>query len=77
MKRFWAKILRSSFCGAAPFLGSPGARRSNLPPWRMLLCLTATCALAQPTYPDLLAQFPYRNLGPFRAGAWVDSIAVA
>ena len=39
--------------------------------------LLATAAFAQPTYPDLLNQFPYRNLGPFRAGAWVDAIAVA
>ena len=43
----------------------------------ILALLFALPALAQPTYPDLLAQFPYRNLGPFRAGAWVDSIAVA
>ena len=45
----------------------------------LLACalLSTATALAQPTYSDLLAQFPYRNLGPFRAGAWVDSIAVA
>ena len=36
-----------------------------------------TAAFAQPAYNDLLNQFPYRNLGPFRAGAWVDTIAVA
>ncbi len=34
--------------------------------------------VGQPTYTDLLNQFPYRNLGPFRAGSpGSDSIAVA
>jgi photosystem II stability/assembly factor-like uncharacterized protein len=48
--------------------------------WRRLLvcaAFAANCGFTQPTYSDLLNQFPYRNLGPFRAGAWVDSIAVA
>src|SRR5215510_16282301 len=39
----------------------------------LLLC---TSAYAQPSYPDLLNSFTYRNLGPFRAGGWVVDVAV-
>jgi hypothetical protein len=45
-----------------------------------LLCSLFLCSLsisaAEPGYADLLKGFPYRNLGPFRAGAWVADVAV-
>ena len=40
-----------------------------------LVCSAAALA-ADPTYTDVLNSFPYRNLGPFRAGAWVVNVAV-
>jgi photosystem II stability/assembly factor-like uncharacterized protein len=41
------------------------------------IILFATSAFAaDPTIPDLLNAFPFRNLGPFRAGAWVSTIAI-
>ena len=41
------------------------------------LLLSAAAALAaDPTLADLLNAIPYRNLGPFRAGAWVSAIAI-
>ncbi|HEV2446651.1 MAG TPA: hypothetical protein VGS58_12035, partial [Candidatus Sulfopaludibacter sp.] len=45
---------------------------------RAILALAAAAgvAAAQPNYADLLDAFPYRNLGPFRAGAWVVDAAV-
>ncbi len=44
---------------------------------RMLLPgLLLIVNLPAQTLPDLLNSFPYRNLGPFRAGAWVVDIAV-
>ncbi|HTX39718.1 MAG TPA: hypothetical protein VME43_32095 [Bryobacteraceae bacterium] len=43
----------------------------------LLLAATLSTALAaDPSYPDLLRAFTYRNLGPFRAGAWVAALAV-
>jgi photosystem II stability/assembly factor-like uncharacterized protein len=46
---------------------------------RSLLFFAVGCVAcaAQPTLPPGLADaFPYRNLGPFRAGAWVVDVAV-
>ena len=40
------------------------------------LCFTTLAPAADPTIPDLLNAIPYRNLGPFRAGAWVSAIAI-
>ena len=40
------------------------------------LLLIAAGAFAQPSYTDLLNEIPYRNLGPFRAGAWAIGVAV-
>ncbi|MDR3703466.1 MAG: hypothetical protein P4L56_27705 [Candidatus Sulfopaludibacter sp.] len=43
----------------------------------ILLLSLATCAFpADPTYSDLLKAFQYRNLGPWRTGAWVSALAV-
>ena len=43
----------------------------------LLLAGLAVCAFAaDPTYSDILNAFPYRNLGPWRTGAWVTSLAV-
>jgi len=43
----------------------------------VLLLTLAACAFpAGPAYPDLLRAFPYRNLGPWRTGAWVSALAV-
>jgi photosystem II stability/assembly factor-like uncharacterized protein len=41
-----------------------------------LVFLLTSAFAAEPTLPDLLNSFPYRNLGPFRAGAWVVDVAV-
>jgi len=41
-----------------------------------LLALVCAAAAADPSYPELLKAFPYRNLGPFRTGAWVAALAV-
>jgi photosystem II stability/assembly factor-like uncharacterized protein len=41
-----------------------------------LATLICPALFAQPTYTDVLNAFPYRNLGPFRAGAWVVAVAV-
>jgi hypothetical protein len=76
---------KSPFAHAKPFVAPAvlppvaSARRRRRLAFRALplLPLLTLPALAQPAYPDLLNQFPYRNLGPFRAGAWVDAIAVA
>lgn len=60
--------------------GRPIPLRPRRKPCLSLLlapCFLLLAAQAQPVLPDLLNQFPYRNLGPFRAGAWVDAIAVA
>jgi len=47
--------------------------------WKLPLlfaaALGAACA-AGPSYPDLLNAFTFRNLGPFRTGAWVAAFAV-
>ena len=48
---------------------------------RFLLPFLVTAALhsalaADPSYPDLLKAFTYRNLGPFRTGAWVSALAI-
>ncbi len=43
----------------------------------ILLITLAACAFpAGPTYADLLKSFQYRNLGPWRTGAWVSALAV-
>src|SRR5580700_3143998 len=42
----------------------------------LLLALAASAFAADPTYADLLKAFQYRNLGPWRTGAWVSSLAV-
>ncbi len=41
----------------------------------LLACALAALA-ADPSYPELLKAFTYRNLGPFRTGAWVAALAV-
>src|SRR5580765_6211843 len=44
-----------------------------------ILILTASCvpsAAAQALDPNLLNALPYRNLGPFRAGAWTVAAAI-
>jgi photosystem II stability/assembly factor-like uncharacterized protein len=38
--------------------------------------LGASAAAADPGLTDILNAFPYRNLGPWRAGAWVSALAV-
>ena len=55
--------------------GLSGSRTEGLPRWVALLCLISTAAAAD--FGDVLNGFPYRNLGPFRAGGWVSAIAVA
>src|SRR5215471_1252798 len=43
----------------------------------LLLLTLATCGIAADlTLTDLLNAFPYRNLGPWRTGAWITSVAV-
>jgi photosystem II stability/assembly factor-like uncharacterized protein len=43
----------------------------------ILILTLAACAFpADLSYADLLKTFPYRNLGPWRTGAWVSSLAV-
>jgi photosystem II stability/assembly factor-like uncharacterized protein len=43
----------------------------------LLTLLAASCAFtADPAVADLLKSFQYRNLGPWRTGAWVTSLAV-
>jgi photosystem II stability/assembly factor-like uncharacterized protein len=43
----------------------------------VLILAMAACAFpADPTYTDILNTFQYRNLGPWRTGAWVTSVAV-
>src|SRR5690242_534997 len=43
----------------------------------LLLIATAINGFAaDPTYSDILNAFPYRNLGPWRTGAWVTSLVV-
>jgi photosystem II stability/assembly factor-like uncharacterized protein len=45
--------------------------------WVVLLsAVPLLCSAADPTLGDVLNSFTYRNLGPFRAGAWVVDIAV-
>ncbi len=45
-----------------------------------IVCAAYAPAPAQekpaPSYTEILNAFPYRNLGPFRAGAWVSALAV-
>src|SRR5215472_9729096 len=43
--------------------------------WIPALLLTTALSAADPTIPDLLDALPFRNLGPFRAGAWVSTVA--
>ena len=78
MMTFFPRTSRGTLAGQ--WRRPPGLRtrrRRELVSRVLPILLSAIPALAQPTYPDLLSQFPYRNLGPFRAGAWVDAIAVA
>ncbi len=42
----------------------------------VLLILGASAPAAGPGLSDVLNAFPYRNLGPWRAGAWVSAVAV-
>ena len=42
----------------------------------LVLAAVSCAAAADPAYSDLLKAFPYRNLGPFRTGAWVSALAV-
>lgn len=42
----------------------------------LILTLVACAYPADPTYTDILKGFQYRNLGPWRTGAWVSSLAV-
>jgi photosystem II stability/assembly factor-like uncharacterized protein len=42
----------------------------------VILAAVACAVAADPTYTDILKAFPYRNLGPWRTGAWVTSLAV-
>jgi hypothetical protein len=42
----------------------------------LVFALAASAFPADPTYADLLKAFQYRNLGPWRTGAWVSSLAV-
>lgn len=43
----------------------------------LLIPALALCALAaDPTYTDIVNAFPFRNLGPWRTGSWVTSLAV-
>src|SRR5215471_5277655 len=43
----------------------------------LLLLTLATCGIAADlTLTDILNAFPYRNLGPWRTGAWITSVAV-
>ena len=46
------------------------------PVFFLILTLTAYAFAADPTYSDILKAFQYRNLGPWRTGAWVSSLAV-
>jgi photosystem II stability/assembly factor-like uncharacterized protein len=41
-----------------------------------ILTIFLPCAPAQPLNDKLLSAIEYRNLGPFRAGAWISAIAV-
>jgi len=48
-------------------------------PWTLsaiLLCSAGIAGAADPTYTDILNAFTYRNLGPWRTGAWVSALAV-
>ncbi len=42
----------------------------------LLVCLFISAAYGQTLSDDLLKGIAYRNLGPFRAGAWISDIAV-
>src|ERR1035438_5361043 len=42
----------------------------------LILAGAAFAFAADPTYTDILKAFQYRNLGPWRTGAWVSSLAV-
>jgi len=42
----------------------------------LILTLAAGAFAADPTYSDILNAFQYRNLGPWRTGAWVSALAV-
>jgi photosystem II stability/assembly factor-like uncharacterized protein len=42
----------------------------------LFLLVVSSAHGADPTYADILKSFTYRNLGPWRTGAWVSSLAV-
>ena len=42
----------------------------------LLAILVGSALAADPTYTDILKAFQYRNLGPWRTGAWVSALAV-
>ena len=42
----------------------------------LILALAAGAFPAEPSYIDILNAFQFRNLGPWRTGAWVSSLAV-
>src|SRR5580658_9357823 len=42
----------------------------------LVLAMSAGAFPADPSYTDILNAFQYRNLGPWRTGAWVTSLAV-
>ena len=42
----------------------------------LIFALTACAFPADPTYSDILKAFQYRNLGPWRTGAWISALAV-
>src|ERR1700727_3433870 len=45
-------------------------------PFLVALALAASVFGADLTYSDILNAFSYRNLGPWRTGAWVSALAV-
>src|SRR6516165_10030783 len=56
--------------------GEMTAMRKLLLAMSMVALCTALGLAAGPTYSDFLKVFQYRNLGPWRTGAWVTSLAV-
>src|SRR5580692_3165442 len=75
-----AAVSRSASRGA-PLIGvlySPIQRlNSKMKKLSIRVLAMAACAFpADPTYTDILNAFQYRNLGPWRTGAWVAALAV-
>ena len=42
----------------------------------VLVCAAAAACMSQEIIPGMFTELTYRNLGPFRAGAWIEDIAV-